>query len=97
MSQKNYQKAKSYLYNMAEYSQFLQKIKQIKSSKITKTNKYRIKKFEIWINNTVKAFVVTPEMTKNSIIFRGGYDKGYKIFIAEEILFIFILIYLLLS
>ena len=23
-------------------------------------------------------------MTKNSIIFRGGYDKGYKIFIADE-------------
>ena len=26
-------------------------------------------------------------MTKNSIIFRGGYDKGYKIFIADENLF----------
>ena len=34
---------------------------------------------------TVKAFVVTPKMTKNSIILRGGYDKGYKNFIADEI------------
>ena len=33
-------------------------------------------------------------MTKNSIIFRGGYDKGYKIFIAEEILFVCLLFYL---
>ena len=33
-------------------------------------------------------------MTKNSIIFRGGYDKGYKIFIADENLFVFALIYL---
>ena len=32
-------------------------------------------------------------MTKNSIIFRGGYDKGYKIFIADEKLFACILIY----
>ena len=32
---------------------------------------------------TVKAFVVTPQMTKNSIIFRGGYDKGYKIFYSR--------------
>ena len=31
-------------------------------------------------------------MTKNSIIFRGGYDKGYKIFIADENLFVCILI-----
>ena len=23
-------------------------------------------------------------MTKNSIILRGGYDKGYKIFIEDE-------------
>ena len=44
---------------------------------------------------TVKAFVVTPKMTQNSIIFRGGYDKGYKIFIADENLFVCILIYLL--
>ena len=29
--------------------------------------------------NTVKAFVVTHLMTKNSIIFIRGYDKGYKI------------------
>ena len=35
-------------------------------------------------DNTVKAFVVTPKMTKNSIIFRGGYDKGYKIIIKNE-------------
>ena len=33
---------------------------------------------------TVKAFVVTPKMTKKSIIFIGGYDKGYKIVIADE-------------
>ena len=32
-------------------------------------------------------------MTKNSIIFLGGYDKGYKIFIADENLFVCILIY----
>ena len=32
-------------------------------------------------------------MTKNFIIFRGGYDKGYKIFIADENLFVCILIY----
>ena len=32
-------------------------------------------------------------MTKNSIIFRGGYDKGYKIFIDNENLLVFILIY----
>ena len=32
-------------------------------------------------------------MTKNSIIFIGGYDKGYKFFIADEILFVCILIY----
>ena len=31
-------------------------------------------------------------MTQNSIIFRGGYDKGYKIFIADENLFVCILI-----
>ena len=49
-------------------------------------------------NYTVKAFVVTPpKMTRNSIIFRGGYDKGYKIFIADEILFVCILIYLYVS
>ena len=51
-----------------------------------------------WMNiNTVKAFVVTPKMTKNSTIFRGGYDKGYKIFIADENLFVCILIYLFVS
>ena len=32
-------------------------------------------------------------MTKNSIILRGGYDKGYKNFIADENLFVCILIY----
>ena len=32
-------------------------------------------------------------MTKISIIFRGGYDKGYKIFIADENLFVCTLIY----
>ena len=36
-------------------------------------------------------------MTKNSIIFRGGYDKGYRIFIADKNLFVCILIYLLIS
>ena len=46
---------------------------------------------------TAKAFVVTPKMTKNFIIFRGGYDKGYKNFIADEILFVRILIYLFVS
>ena len=35
-----------------------------------------------------------PKITKkNSIIFRGGYDKGYKIFIVDENLFVCILIY----
>ena len=32
---------------------------------------------------TVKAFVVTPKITKNSIILRGGYDKGYKFFYSQ--------------
>ena len=32
-------------------------------------------------------------MTKNSIIFRGGYDKDNKFFIADENLFACILIY----
>ena len=46
---------------------------------------------------TVKAFVVTPKMTNKSIIFRGGYDKGYRIFIKNENSFICIPIYLLES
>ena len=49
------------------------------------------------LNTTVKAFVVTPKMTKKSIIFRGGYYKGYKIFIGDKNLFVCILIYLFLS
>ena len=32
-------------------------------------------------------------MTKNSIIFIWGYDKGYTIFLADENLFVCILIY----
>ena len=32
-------------------------------------------------------------MVKNFIILRGGYDKGYKIFIDDENLFVCILIY----
>ena len=36
-------------------------------------------------------------MTKNSIILRGGYDKGYKNFVADENLFFCILIYLYVS
>ena len=44
-------------------------------------------------DTTVKAFVVTPKMTKNSIIFRAGNYKGYKIFIADKNLFVCILIY----
>ena len=32
-------------------------------------------------------------MKKKSIIFRGGYDKGYKMFIADENLFVCIIIY----
>ena len=36
-------------------------------------------------------------MTKNFIIFRGGYDIGYKIFIDDENLFVCILICLLES
>ena len=27
--------------------------------------------------HTVKAFAVTPQNDKKSIIMRGGYDKGY--------------------
>ena len=46
---------------------------------------------------TVKAFVVTPKMTKNFITLRWGYDKGYKKFIADENLFVCILIYLYVS
>ena len=33
-------------------------------------------------------------MTKNSIIFIVGYDKGYNIFIADENVFVCFLIYL---
>ena len=33
-------------------------------------------------------------MAKNSIIFGGGYDKGYKNFRADENLFVCTLIYL---
>ena len=51
------------------------------------------KNSNIKTNNTVKAFVVTSLMTKNSIIFIGGYDKGYKNFRADEILLVCILIY----
>ena len=36
-------------------------------------------------------------MIKIFIIFIGGYDKGYKIFIADKNLFVWILIYLLVS
>ena len=36
-------------------------------------------------------------MTKNFIIFRGDYDKGYKISMADEDLFVCTLIYLLES
>ena len=32
-------------------------------------------------------------MTKNYIMLIGGYDKGYTIFIADENLFVCILIY----
>ena len=28
-------------------------------------------------------------MTKNSVILRGGYDKGYKIFMVDENVFVF--------
>ena len=33
---------------------------------------------------TVKAFVVTPKMIKKFHNFQRGYDKDYKIFIADE-------------
>ena len=36
-------------------------------------------------------------MTKNFRIFRGGYDKGYKMLIADENLFVCTLIYLFAS
>ena len=42
-------------------------------------------------SNIVKAFVVTSKNDKNSIILRGGYDKGYKI----KIILVFNLIHLL--
>ena len=32
-------------------------------------------------------------MTKNSIIFIGGYDKGYKVLIDDKILFVCTIIY----
>ena len=32
-------------------------------------------------------------MTKKSIIFRGGYDEGYRSFIADESLCVCMLIY----
>ena len=48
-------------------------------------------------HDTVKAFVVTlPKWQKKTIIFKGGYDKGYKNFKADENLFVCILIYLFL-
>ena len=53
--------------------------------------KEQIKRWEK--RNTIKAFVETLRITKNSIIFRGDYDKGYKFFIADENLFLCILIY----
>ena len=40
-----------------------------------------------------KSLCRNPLNAKNSIIFRGGYDKGYKTFIADENLFVCILIY----
>ena len=44
----------------------------------------------------VKAFVVTPQNDKKFHNFqRGSYDKGYKIFIADENLFVSILIFYL--
>ena len=51
------------------------------------------KNSDVKTNNTVKAFVVTSLMTKNSINFIGDYDKGYKNFRADEILLVCILIY----
>ena len=36
-------------------------------------------------------------MTKDFIIFGGGYDKGYKIIIADKNLFVRTLIYLFVS
>ena len=36
-------------------------------------------------------------MTKNNNNFLRGYDKGYKIFIADENLFVCTLIYLFVS
>ena len=42
----------------------------------------------------VKAFVVTPKMTKKSIILIGVTTKDIKISIADENLFVHILIYL---
>ena len=41
----------------------------------------------------VKAFVVTPKMTKKSHNFQRGLRKGYKIFIADENLIVCIIIY----
>ena len=46
-----------------------------------------------YLKSTVKAFVVPPKWQKNFIILREDYDKGYKIFIADENLFVCILIY----
>ena len=51
----------------------LPSISQISSINLTPKNNLRIS-----CKSTVKAFVVTPKMTKNSIILKGGYDKGYK-------------------
>ena len=41
-----------------------------------------------------KSLCRNPLYDKKSIIFRGSYDKGYKVFIADENLFICFLIYL---
>ena len=67
---------------VGELDMFLQSIK-IEFEYINLYDKYR------------KSLCRDPQITKNSIIFRGGYDKGYKIFIADENLFVSILIFLL--
>ena len=48
---------------------------------------------EYSILTILKNLCRNPQNDKKSIIFKGGYDKGYKIFIADENLFLCILIY----
>ena len=59
-------------------------------------NEIKVKSIKKNSNNNLqyrKSLCCNSLMTKNSIIFIGGYVKGYKFFIADKNLFVCILIY----